>query len=91
MSLISPGLAISALVATAYGAAFHLWRGGGLGMLLRYLVAAWGGFALGQAMGWLGGWEFLMLGQVHVLEGTLGSVVLMFMMSWLAASPSEPA
>jgi hypothetical protein len=41
-------------------------------------------------MGWLGGWEFLMLGQVHVLEGTLGSVVLMFMVSWLAASPSEP-
>ena len=90
MSLISPGLAISALVATAYGAAFHLWRGGGFGVLLRYLIAAWAGFAAGQVVGWLGGWEFLMLGQVHVLEGTLGSVVLMVMMSWLAASPSEP-
>jgi len=91
MSLISPGLALSALVATAYGAAFHLWRGGGFGVLLRYLVAAWAGFAAGQVVGWLGGWEFLMLGQVHVLEGTLGSVALMVMMSWLAASPSEPA
>ena len=89
MSLISPGLAMSALVATAYGAVFHLWRGGGFGMHLRYLVAAWGGFALGQLIGWLGGWEFLMLGQIHVLEGTLGSVVLMFMMSWLAAPSSE--
>ena len=91
MSLISPGLALSALVATAYGAAFHLWRGGGFGVLLRYLTAAWAGFAAGQVVGWLGGWEFLMLGQVHMLEGTLGSVVLMFMISWLAASPSEPA
>ena len=90
MSLISPGLALSALVATAYGAAFHLWRGGGTGVLLRYLIAAWAGFAAGQVVGWLGGWEFLMLGQVHVLEGTLGSLVLMFIMSWLAASPPEP-
>lgn len=87
MSLISPGLAVSALVATAYGAAFHLWRGGGFGMLLRYLMAAWAGFAVGQVIGWLGGWEFLMLGQVHVLEGTLGSLVLMMLVHWLAASP----
>jgi len=90
MTLISPGLAISALLATAYGAAFHLWRGGGLGMLARYLLAAWGGFALGQAVGWLGGWEFLMLGQVHVLEGTLGSGVLMLIIHWLAVLPPGP-
>ena len=87
MSLISPGLALSVLIATAYGAAFHLWRGGGIRVLLRYLIAAWAGFAAGQVVGWLGGWEFLMLGQVHMLEGTLGSIVLMLMMSWLAASP----
>ena len=85
MALISPGLALSVLIATAYGAAFHLWRGGGVGVLLRYLVAAWAGFAAGQVVGWLGGWEFLMLGQVHMLEGTLGSLVLMFITSWLAA------
>ena len=87
MALISPGLALSVLIATAYGAAFHLWRGGGFGVLLRYLVAAWAGFAAGQVVGWLAGWEFLMLGQVHMLEGTLGSVLLLFIMSWLAASP----
>jgi hypothetical protein len=83
MFLISPGLAISALLATAYGAAFHLWRGGGVNALVRCLVAAWGGFALGQVVGWLCGWEFLMLGQVHLLEGTVGSALLMVMIYWL--------
>ena len=87
MALISPGLALSVLIATAYGAAFHLWRGGGFRALLRYLVAAWAGFAAGQVVGWLAGWDYFMLGQVHLLEGTLGSVLLLLMTSWLAASP----
>ena len=90
MSLISPGLALSAILSTAYGAVFHLWRGGGYRMLLRYLVAAWGGFALGQPVGWLGGWAFLMVGQVHVLEGTLGSGALLMIAYWLTMSPSKP-
>ena len=90
MLLISPGFAFSALLATFYGATFHLLRGGGHGMLARYLFAAWGGFALGQAVGWLIGWQVLMLGQVHVVEGTLGSGVLMLIVHWLAAPPPEP-
>ena len=90
MSFISPGLALAAILATAYGAAFHLWRDGGYGMLVRYLLAAWGGFALGQLVGWLGGWEVAMVGHVHVLEGTLGSGVLLTIIHWLAASPPAP-
>jgi hypothetical protein len=90
MILISPGLAMSALLATVYGAAFHLWRGGGSGMLLRYLVAAWGGFALGQVISWLGGWELAMLGQVHVLEGTVGSLALMLIAHWLVPLRAAP-
>jgi hypothetical protein len=90
MSLISPGLALSVLLATAIGAAFHLWRGGGYGMLVRYLLAAWGGFALGQLAGWLGGWELAMVGQVHMLEGTLGSGLVLVIVHWLTAS-SSPA
>ena len=88
MSLISPGLALSVLLATAIGAVFHLWRGGGYGMLVRYLLAAWGGFALGQLAGWLGGWEWAMVGQVHLLEGTLGSGLVLVIVHWLTASPS---
>jgi hypothetical protein len=90
MLLLSPGFAFSALLATFYGAVFHLWRGGGHGMLARYLLAAWSGFALGQAVGWLIGWQVLMLGQIHVVEGTLGSGVLMLLIHWLIVPPREP-
>jgi len=90
MSLISPGLALAVILATTFGAVFHLWRGGGYGMLVRYLLAAWGGFALGQLVGWLGGWEFALVGQVHMLEGTLGSGALLMIVHWLA-SPSAPS
>ena len=90
MLLISPGFALSALLATTYGAAFHLLRGGGHGMLARYLLAAWCGFALGQGAGWLIGWQVLMLGQVHVAEGTLGSGILMLLIHWLIVPPPEP-
>ncbi len=90
MSLISPGLVLSALLATAYGAAFHLFRGGGYGRLASYLLAAWGGFALGQLVGWLAGWAFAMVGQVHIVEGTLGSLVLMIIAHWLAMAPPRP-
>jgi len=84
MSLISPGLALAVILATAYGAAFHLWRGGGYGHLARYLLAAWVGFALGQAVGWLSGWPVGLVGQVYVLEATLGSAVFLVLMSWLS-------
>ncbi len=90
MSLISPGLALSALLATAYGAAFHLLRGGDYGRLARYMLAAWAGFALGQVAAWLAGWEFAMIGEVHVVEGTLGSLLLMVIVHWLVAPPKPP-
>ncbi len=91
MSLISPGLAFSVLLATAYGALFHLLRGGGYGRLISYLLAAWAGFGLGQIAGWLGGWEWAMIGQVHILEGTLGSVLLMVIVHWLSLPPAPPS
>ena len=87
---ISPGLALLRFWQLPTARRFHLWRGGGYGMLLRYLVAAWGGFALGQLVGWLGGWELVMVGQVHVLEGTVGSGVVLMIAYSLTVSPSRP-
>lgn len=83
LELISPGLALSILISTACGAAFHAWRGEGYGRLVRYLLAAWLGFALGQLVGWLGGWEIGLIGHVHVAEGVAGSLLMLVLASWL--------
>src|SRR3989304_4465791 len=44
-----PAFVLGATVATLFGAAFHLWRGGGLGRLLLLMGLAWGG-VLGGAL-----------------------------------------
>lgn len=69
-----PALLLSALLSTAYGAAFHLWRGGDMRRLILFLLAAWLGFGLGQLAGALIGWGAAMIGEVHVIEATIGSV-----------------
>jgi hypothetical protein len=68
-----PALLLSALLSTAYGSAFHVWRGGNVRRLGLFLVAAWIGFGLGQIAGMLIGWNAGMIGEVHWIEATLGS------------------
>ncbi len=70
-----PALLLSALLSTAYGAAFHLWRGGDLRRLGLFLVAGWVGFGLGQVAGLSLGWNGGMIGEVHVIEATTGSLI----------------
>jgi hypothetical protein len=89
MPLISPALVLSALVAGAYAAVFNLWRNGSPRDLAFYLVAAWAGFALGQAAGWLIGLDWGMIGSVHMIEGTLFAWLLLFLMSWLRMPRGE--
>jgi hypothetical protein len=73
--LNAPALLLSALLSTAYGAAFHFWRGGDFRRLGLFLMAAWIGFGLGQLAGALIAWNGAMLGEVHVLEATIGSLI----------------
>ncbi len=83
MSIVSPGVALSILISTACGAAFHAWRGEGYVKLLWYLLLAWIGFALGQLVAWLAAWRFVMIGEVHPIEGVIGSLVLLILASWI--------
>ena len=72
---MSPALLLSALLSTAYGAAFHFWRGGDLRRLGLFLAAGWLGFGLGQLAGLLIDWNGAMLGEVHLVETTIGSLI----------------
>jgi hypothetical protein len=68
-----PALMLAALLSTAYAALFHLLRGGALRRLGLLLIASWVGFGLGQAAGALIAWNGAMIGEIHLIEATIGS------------------
>jgi len=79
-----PSLLVMALVASLYGALYHLVRGGGPGRLIFYLLLAWLGFAGGQSLGLWRGWQLFPLGQIDLGMGTLGSLVALLTGDWLS-------
>ena len=83
--LLSPPLILSLIIASAYAAFFNLWQGGSARDLLIYLGACWLGFAIGELVGDFVGLDILMIGEIHILEGTFGSLLLLFLSKWLKA------
>jgi uncharacterized membrane protein YeaQ/YmgE (transglycosylase-associated protein family) len=84
-----PTLLLGIILSTLYGALFHLWRGGSAGRLLLYLLLAWIGFWLGQLIGNLFNVSFDMLGQLHLLFATLGSLIFLAIGYWLSLVQTE--
>jgi len=78
-----------ALIATLFGAVFHLLRGGGLGHLLLYLFLAWLGFWAGHFIAAQFGWTFLSLGSIHLGLATIMALFLLLLGAWI--SPPERA
>jgi hypothetical protein len=84
-----PVLFLGLILSTLYGALFHLWRGGSAGRLLLYLLLSWIGFWLGQLVGNLLNLGFDLIGQLHVLTATVGSLALLGIGYWLSLVQSE--
>ena len=83
MSLSSPALVLSIVMASAYGALFHMWKGQTAKDLLIYLAAGLAGFGLGQLVGNTLGLEIFMIGQVHVVEASLICWLVLLIAKWL--------
>ena len=66
-----PAFVLSVLIASICAALFHIWRGRSLRDLATYWVASVLGFLLGQWAAIALGWNLLVLGQVHLLEGVI--------------------
>lgn len=79
-----PAFFLGAVLATLYGAVFHLWRGGSGGRLLLYLVLAWAGFWGGQWLGDQFGWSFLSVGPLLAGAASLGAFLLLGFGYWLS-------
>ena len=80
---LSPTLVLSVILSGMYACAFNLWLGKTPQELILYLAASGLGFAFGQIVGDRVSPGWLALGQVHLLEATIGSVVLLLLARWL--------
>ena len=79
-----PSIIIAMIISSLYGLAFHLWRGGGLGRLILYIILAWIGFWAGHIIGDHLDWIFFSLGPLRLGTATLGSVITLGIGYWLS-------
>jgi hypothetical protein len=79
-----PAIVFSFFLAAMFGSLLHLWRGGGLGRLVLYLVSSWIGFFGGHLIAGALGIEFLDIGTIHLGMGILGSLLLLALVYWLS-------
>lgn len=76
-----PSLLLAAMLSTSYSALFHLLRGGDMRRLGLLMLAGWVGFALGQLAGLLIDWNGAMLGEIHLIESTIGTLLALVFVS----------
>ncbi len=79
-----PAIIFSFFVASLFGSALHLWRGGGLFRLVLYLSLSWIGFFVGHYVAGVLGIRFIQVGTINLGIGILGSLVLLGLGYWLS-------
>ena len=65
-----PALTLAFILATLFGALFHLFAGGDARRLAVYLLTAWVAFGLGQLLGSLAGIQVLAVGVLNLFAAT---------------------
>jgi hypothetical protein len=79
-----PAMMLALVMASLYGALYHLGRGGAPWRLLLYLGLAWAGFAAGHLLGgWLP-WSLPQIGPLNAVAGTIGSLLFLGLGDWLS-------
>ena len=86
MDGIAAALILGFLLATAYGAGFHLILGGPAKRILLYVGAAWVGFLLGQVIGAVLNISLFKMGALYLFSASLGSWIALISSRWLVAS-----
>ncbi len=84
-----PALLFGFVLSTLYGAAFHLWRGGGAGRLMLDLVLAWLGFWAGQYAGELLGLTIGRLGSLQLGMATVSAAIFLLVGHFLSLDPEK--
>jgi hypothetical protein len=72
------------LIAALLGFVFHLWKGGGLGRMVLYLLLSLIGFWAGHLLGAALNWTFANIGPLHLGTAILGSLAVLGIGYWLS-------
>lgn len=82
------GLVLGFLLASVYGAVFHLIFGGSIRRIIVYLFAAWVGFFIGQFIGDFLNIEIFKLGKIHLVAASIGAWAMLLVVWWLVGDDS---
>ncbi len=86
----NPTLTFGFIVATLFGAGFHLIFGGGARRLALFLLASWLGFALGHLVGVLFEIDVFNIGVTRFFPAAIGAGMALFIAQLLTkASPAR--
>lgn len=81
-----PAIVLSAVIASLYAGFFHFIFATRASDLGYYWVAGIVAFYLGAVLGLLVPWNLLVIGEVHLLEGTLICCSGLFLVRWLRSA-----
>lgn len=86
---IAPSLLLSLVLSVIYASLFHLWRGRGVRDFVIYLIAAVVGFGVGQLAGAMIRLPMLQIGEVHLIEATVGSWLALAIAAMMVGAPKR--
>ncbi len=79
-----PIVLLGLVIALLIGFLFHILRDGNALSLLLYLGLSILGFALGQWVSMVGGWQLFLLGALDVGMGVIGSILVLAGGDWFS-------
>jgi hypothetical protein len=82
--LVTPAVPLSIFLALIYTLAVHLFMGLGFRRLFWHWLLAMAGMAAGYALALRGNSHLPMLGDAHVIEGSLGAIVVLLFVAFKA-------
>ncbi len=85
----SPSVTFAFILATLYGAAFHLIVGGDARRLALFLLSGWLGFALGHIFGVIFALDLLDIGPLRIFSATLGALLAMLAARFLTGNRAK--
>jgi len=88
-TLPGPNATFGFILATLFGAAFHLLVGGDARRLALFLLSGWVGFGLGQILGTIFEINILNIGALRIVTASFGALVALAAAHVLTSNPTR--